>query len=233
MLIAIEGVDASGKSTQAALLRQRLERKSFATCAISFPRYADPVFGEPIKRFLSGEHGDAAAVDPWLVALLFASDRGAAAPSLRQALSEGRVVICDRYFHSNLAYQAAKLGSEREVGDFARWLRELELGHFAIPAPDCAVYLDVHEDERLRRLHARASSGEDLGGAIAGDVHERDSDLQARVEEVFRAYARTHADLTRIDCHEGGTPLDREAVHERIWQTLVAHGLPDARTLRP
>ncbi|MGA2455428.1 MAG: dTMP kinase [Solirubrobacteraceae bacterium] len=225
MLIALEGVDGCGKSTQVQLLTDRLTEEGFATYSASFPRYADPVFGDLIKRFLKGELGDVDSVDPRLVALLFAGDRAAEAPSLRQALCEDRIVVCDRYFYSNLAYQAAKLGDESDVVEFAQWLRKLEFGHYALPVPGCSIYLDVHQDERMERLVARAQPGAKGNGAVVNDIHERDIGLQARVEDVFRTYSETHDDLVRIDCQQFGELLNPSDVHSRIWRVLTSRGL--------
>jgi dTMP kinase len=223
MLIAIEGVDGCGKTTQLKLLADRLQRAEIPIYESSFPRYGDPVFGDLIRRFLRGDLGEVDAVDPRLVALLFAGDRGAEAPNLRQALCEDRIVLCDRYFYSNLAYQAAKLPDDGDIEEFALWLRKLEYGHYALPVPGCSLYLDVHQDERQERLLTRTTPL--VTGAVANDIHERDLGLQARVENVFRRYAETHDDLLRIDCQQFGELLDPEAVHERIWRVLVARGL--------
>jgi dTMP kinase len=220
VLIAIEGVDGCGKTTQVDLLAKRLEREGHPTYTVSFPRYGDPVFGGLIKRFLRGELGEVAAVDPQLVALLFAGDRGAEAPSLRQALCEDKVVICDRYFYSNLAYQGAKMGTDAQLEEFAGWLRKLEFGHFAVPMPDCSIYLDVHQDDREATLMERRAEGIESNGAIPNDIHERDIDLQARAEEVFRSHAELHDDLIRIDSQQYGERLSPESVHERIVRML-------------
>ncbi len=230
MLIAIEGADGSGKSTQVDLLAKRLRAEGHPALSVSFPRYHEPVFGELIRRFLSGDLGDVDSVNPRLVALLFACDRSAAAPSLREALCEDRIVVCDRYFYSNLTYQAAKLPGD-EVGEFVRWLRKLEFAHFAVPAPSCSIYLDVRQHERRARVLARArSQQQQTNGAVPDDIHERDSGLQQRVAELFRSCAQTDDDLVMVSCEESGEPLDPTAVHDRIWDVLTMRGLPATRS---
>lgn len=226
MLIAIEGVDGCGKSTQVALLEDAFASLGRETYRVSFPRYADPMFGDLIRRFLRGDLGPVDSVHPRLVALLFAGDRAAEAPSLRQALCEDKIVICDRYFYSNLAYQSAKFRDDSEIAEFAQWLRKLEFGHYALPAPGCSIYLDVHQEARLEQLTARAASDEtDTGGAISNDIHERDVELQARVEEMFRSYAEMQDDLVRIDCRQYGQRLTPADVHARIMRVLRARNL--------
>jgi dTMP kinase len=234
VLIAFEGVDGSGKTTQVALLVERLRAEGHAALGVSFPRYGDAIFGGLIKRFLRGELGEVGSVDPQLVALLFAGDRGAEAPRLRQALCEDQVVVCDRYFYSNLAYQGAKL-EPNEVADFARWLRKLEFGHFAVPAPDCSIYLDVHQDERQERLVERVKTNAVSNGAVPDDIHEMDMSLQAKVEQAFRSHAEIEDDLVRIDSHQLGARLTPEEVHERVMRVLTARGLipaPAATSVR-
>lgn len=225
MLVAIEGVDGCGKSTQVALLVEHLTERGYDTYSASFPRYADPIFGDLIKRYLRGDLGELSSVDPRLVALLFAGDRAAEAPTLRQALCEDRIVICDRYFYSNLAYQAARLDDDVAVSDFARWLRKLEFGHYAVPTPACSIYLDVHQDERRQRLAAREASQSDGSGAVPNDIHERDLELQSRVEHVFRSHAETQDDLIRVDCHSYGQWMTPAEVHARILRVMAARGL--------
>jgi dTMP kinase len=225
MLIALEGVDGAGKSTQVGLLVDRLEQEGLATYRATFPRYADPVFGDLIRRFLNGDLGAVDAIDPRLVALLFANDRAGAAPRLREAICEERIVVCDRYFYSNLAYQAAKLKDESEADEFARWLRMLEFDHYALPVPACSLFLDVHESERSERLLARVQAGAEGNGAIANDIHERDIDLQARVDRLFRSYSQTREDLVRVDCQPSGELLSPADVHSLVWGELSARGL--------
>jgi len=227
MLIAIEGVDGCGKTTQVALLKEAFANLGREVYSVSFPRYADPMFGDLIRSFLRGDLGPVESVHPRLVALLFAGDRAAEAPSLRQALCEDKVVVCDRYFYSNLAYQSAKFRDDSEIAKFSRWLRKLEFGHYALPAPGCSIYLDVHQEDRLERLDARAAVNGGDQGAISNDIHERDVGLQARVEETFRSYAETHDDLVRIDCQQYGQRLDPGDVHARIMRVLNARGLVD------
>ena len=106
-LIVLEGLDGAGKSTQIDLLQQLLASRGLRYEYLHFPRFDAPIYGELIARFLRGELGAVDAVDPYVVALLYAGDRADAAPVIRRWLDEGKFVILDRYVYSNVAYQCA------------------------------------------------------------------------------------------------------------------------------
>ena len=72
MFIVLEGLDGAGKSTQIRMLQELFARRGVACRYLHFPRFDAPVFGDLIARFLRGELGTVEAVDPYLVALLFA-----------------------------------------------------------------------------------------------------------------------------------------------------------------
>jgi dTMP kinase len=117
-LVAFEGLDGSGKSTQARLLMQSLRNRGIDCEYISFPRTKERGYGEAIAMFLRGEFGSVDSVHPYLVAALFAGDRAAANSTIRSWLAEGKFVVADRYFYSNAAFQAAKLTSDTAKRDF-------------------------------------------------------------------------------------------------------------------
>ena len=121
MLVVVEGLDGSGKSTQVKKLRTYMEQKFGEVDYIHFPRYDAPVYGDLIGRFLKGDFGPIDAVHPRLVALLYAEDRHRAAAGMKAALKNGATVLLDRYVYSNIAYQCAKISNTLEREE----LREL------------------------------------------------------------------------------------------------------------
>ena len=156
--IAIEGIDGAGKRTQFQLLRAALAQRGLSLFCISFPRY-DSFFGRLVARYLNGEFGSLAEVDPHFSALLYAGDRLEAKGELEAALAEGRVVLADRYIGSNLAHQGARVpASHRE--EFLSWLRQLEFAIYALPSEDLVLYLRLPAEQVADRVADRAAERE-------------------------------------------------------------------------
>jgi dTMP kinase len=141
--VVLEGVDGSGKSTQAALLVARLRTEGREVVATREPG-ATPA-GAAIRSIVLGERD----LDPRTEALLVAADRAEhAACVIRPALTRGAVVVSDRYIPSSLAYQgvARSLGVE-EIERLSRWATGgLEA--------DLVVVLDASPEETAARRDA-------------------------------------------------------------------------------
>lgn len=157
MLIVIEGLDGSGKSTQVKRLRTYLESKCPNLEYIHFPRYDSPVYGELIGKFLRGDFGAINEVHPQLVALLYAEDRHAAAPEMWKTLNDGGIVLLDRYVYSNIAYQCAKMKDAGEREKLRKWIFDTEYGQFGLPKPDLNIFLDVRSVSWSRNSRIRAT----------------------------------------------------------------------------
>ena len=103
MLIAIEGLDQSGKQTQAERLRDRLKAEGRKSRVVSFPDYGTSI-GEEIARALQGEREYGADV----MQLLYIANRYERKPDLQRWLDGGLVLVCDRYVASSIAYGEAQ-----------------------------------------------------------------------------------------------------------------------------
>lgn len=99
-LIVIEGIDGSGKGTQAQQLTERLAATGRRVRLLSFPRYRETLFGHAIGDFLNGRFGQLNEVHPFLASVLYAADRFESKSVLTDALQQSDVVICDRYVPS-------------------------------------------------------------------------------------------------------------------------------------
>jgi len=142
-LIVIDGIDGSGKATQAKLLAKRLKKEGMRVKTIDFPRYYDNFFGKLIGEYLSGTYGDFIQADPRLGSVLYAADRFESSVKIKQWLDDGCVVIADRYVSANQIHQGGKIANPKERKEFLAWLDEMEYSVFGIPRPDLVIYLDV------------------------------------------------------------------------------------------
>jgi dTMP kinase len=154
-LIAIEGIDGSGKRTQVALLEKALTTKGHAVYSTGFPQY-DSWFGKMVGQFLNGDFGALETVDPHFSALLYAGDRFEAKPRLEFALHEGKIVLADRYIGSNLAHQTARVG-EKDRPAFIHWIEHLEYNLYNLPRETLVLYLQVPPSQ-AQRLVAHKSA---------------------------------------------------------------------------
>jgi len=164
ILIVFEGIDGSGKSTQARLLLKRLKGAGFE--AVFFREPTMGRWGREIKRLaaLAGSLTPEEELD------LFIKDRRENVRlNLKPALDAGKVVVLDRYYFSTLAYQGAK-GIDR------RRIRSLHRA-FAI-VPDLVIILDIAADQGLARIAERKTRDE---------LFERE-DYLARVRKIFRSF---------------------------------------------
>jgi len=156
-LIAIEGIDGSGKRTQVDLLAKALIAGGHAVYSTGFPQY-DSWFGRMVGQFLNGDFGALETVDPHFSALLYAGDRFEAKPRLEAALTQGKIVLVDRYIGSNLAHQTART-KEADRPAFISWIEHLEYSIYNLPRETMVLYLRVpprQAQELVGRKSARS-----------------------------------------------------------------------------
>jgi len=218
-LIVMEGSDGSGKATQTRLLVNRLRAEGFEAERIGFPQYAKSFFGRMVGAYLRGEFGAASDVDPRLASILYAGDRFEARDRMLNWLTDGKVVVCDRYVDSNKVHQALKVPKGRERAVFLRWVDRMEHGVFGLPRPDCTVFLHVPHDLSERLISARGRRAY-LKGKLR-DVHEADPDHQQSAQQLYLEIAtRRPGKVEVIACCESGQLLSRKAINERVWQAV-------------
>ena len=151
--IAFEGCDGTGKSTQAALLTQRLTAEGIRVKMLKFPAYDSPSSG-PVKMYLGGELAkDPNAVSPYAASMLYAVDRFCSFRSdWKHDYEDGVLLVSDRYTTSNMIFQGAKLQNpERQA--YLAWLKDTEYKKLGLPVPDQVFFLElpVEVSEKLVR----------------------------------------------------------------------------------
>jgi len=161
-LIAFEGLDQSGKQTQAERLRDRLKLDGRKARLVSFPDYATSI-GEEIARALQGER----EYGPDVMQLLYVANRYERKPDLQRWLEGGLMLVCDRYTASSVAYGEA-------FGLDPAWLADLQK---FLPPAWMTIFLDIAPGTATERK------------AVDRDRYERDLALQTRVRESYRRQA--------------------------------------------
>jgi dTMP kinase len=154
LLIAIEGIDGSGKHTQARLLEHSLTSRGYPVLATGFPQY-ESWFGHMVGKFLDGDFGPLENVDPHFSALLYAGDRFEAKSRLESALNQSQIVLIDRYVSSNLAHQVARAPAEKR-SEFLRWIEHLEYSIYGLPRENLILYLRVPPSQAQRMVAQKA-----------------------------------------------------------------------------
>ena len=161
-LIAFEGLDQSGKQTQAELLRDRLKQAGRKARLVSFPDYGTSI-GEEIARALAGER----EYGPDVMQLLYVANRYERKDDLNRWLAGGLILVCDRYMASSVAYGEA-------FGLDPSWLVDMQK---FLPPPALTIMLDIAPDTAVHRK------------AVDRDRYERDLALLGRVRESYHRQA--------------------------------------------
>jgi len=216
LLLVFEGIDGSGKGTQAARLAETAAGRGYSVASFSFPLYDDNPFSRAIGAYLNGEYGGLDEVHPALSALLYACDRQHARPQLVAALEECDLVVCDRYVASNLAHQGSQVeGAERER--LLEWLAEVEYGEFALPRPGLVVLLDA-PPTLARELVAR--KGARSYTSLDHDILESDTAHGDASREIYLDLARREGWHVVGTAGEDGSVRSVDEVAGEIWAVV-------------
>ncbi|TFK51957.1 thymidylate kinase [Heliocybe sulcata] len=212
--IVVEGLDRSGKSSQAARLLERLQTANIPAKLMKFPDRTTAI-GKTIDSYLRSESD----LDDRAIHLLFSANRWELATSISSALHSGTTLLCDRYAFSGIAFSAAK-------GLPYDWCRAPDI---SLPAPDLTLFLDVapevarerggygeerYEKEEMQRqvrvMFQRL--GEETSGSGGGRQRwvtiDAGQSIQAVEEDIWRAVEPL--------VHGVDNPL------ERLWETTAA-----------
>ncbi len=174
MLVAVEGLDQSGKATQAQHLRDRLRASGYRSRVVSFPDYGT-FLGEEIARSLQGERD----YGPETMQLLYVANRFERKADIDRWQGAGLVVLFDRYVASGIAYGEAQ-------GLDPAWLTTLQV---SLPQPELTILLDIAPETAVARK------------TIGRDRYERDLALLTRVRESYLRQA-VQPDWVRIDAEQ-------------------------------
>lgn len=226
MIIAFEGIDRIGKTTQVEMLHNTLQKLNLNPVIFSFPNYESDT-GQLIKKILQDKNHLYHTSDPMNFATLYALNRLEQAEAIREDSSNGYIVLCNRYTMSNHVYQ----GFRQEGFDHLQ-ICYLEHDLLNIPIPD--VYICLY------KLADGIDTPED---AREKDVYDRNQTLQERANQIYKNnvdYKNDFVDAKYIEVSvqkhvfssekKGNVAIMRtkEEIHETICQMLLQHIIEEA-----
>ena len=195
-LIVLEGLDGSGKATQAKLLAEHLAAQGVPVQKITFPDYASDS-SALVKMYLAGQFGQ------------HPDDVNAYAAS--SFYEQGGVIIADRYTTSNAVHQCSKLPQE-QWEEYLHWLFDYEFRLLGLPAPDRVIYLQVDPAVSQRLMTQRYH-----GDESKKDVHEKDTAYLARSRAAAEFCAR-HLGWDTVHCTSGDAMRSIEDIQQEVQQ---------------
>lgn len=209
-LIVLEGIDGSGKETQASLLEKKLKEKGREVMHISFPDYKSPS-SALVKMYLKGDFGkNPKDVNPYAASLFYAVDRFASyRMKWKDFYQKGGIIIADRYTTSNMVHQMTKYEDKKARKDFLSWLEKTEYEELELPVPDLVILLDIplRVSENLVKERARQ------GGSM--DIHEQHLDYLRKCHDAYQELVNLYG-WKRIPCTEEGKLRTIEDIGEDV-----------------
>ena len=216
-LIAIEGLDGSGKDTQSKILYAALQEECRSVRLLSFPDY-ESASSTLVKMYLAGELGkNPGDVNAYAATMMFAADRYV---SYKKDwgdfyAEEDNIILANRYTTSNAIHQLSKLDRE-EWDDFLAWLYDFEFGKLGLPAPDLVIYLEVKPEVTLEYVRKRSlETGREM------DIHEKDKEYMLHCYKAA-LYAADKLGWVRIQCcdEDGKGLLPIDEIQEKIQESV-------------
>ena len=166
--IVFEGIDASGKETQAKLLSSFLTKKGHEVLLTH-----EPIYDEPIGKIIKNNLEKKISLSSETIAMLYAADRHEHYLKVKKALSEGKIVISDRYKYSNMAYQGAN-------GVDPKWIEEIEKYS---EEPDIIFYIRVTPESAMKRRKEK-------------DLYEENYEFQKKVFGIYEKLSKKYKFIT-------------------------------------
>lgn len=210
LFITFEGTEGCGKSTHVRLLADRLRDLGFEALTLREPG-GTPI-GEEIRHTLKHSHRNHAMTAETELLLLNASRAQLVNEVIEPALKSGKVVVCDRFLDSTIAYQAYGRGLA-----LSKVLPIVECATHGL-TPDLTLLLSVPlATSEARRLARRAREG-----AVRDRIEEEDREFFARVEEGFQSIARDHPSRVKVVHSTADPKLVRGIIWAHVQSALDA-----------
>ena len=212
-IIAIDGLDGSGKATQVSLLKQRLDKLGYNVRVASFPAY-DNKSSALVKMYLGGEISDNINdINPYAASLFYACDRYVQFMTNLKETDKDEILLCDRYISANILHQGAKiedLGQRRKYYD---WVYEIE--HLiGVPKETATIMLLVHP-EISQKLMVDCTKTK-----VEGDIHEKNLEYLQNCYDKAESAAQYNGWYT-IDCSPNKQLKSIKEINDLIYEYVL------------
>lgn len=213
-MIVIDGLDGSGKATQAELLKNRLTEMGYQIYSLDLPCYNDPS-STLVKMYLNGEMGDKPGdVNCYAASTFFAVDRYASFKKhWEKEYNSNKIIVANRYTTSNACHQMTKL-DEALWDSYMDWLFEFEYKKLGIPEPDCVIFLEMPVEVSQKLLSERYGGDENKK-----DVHERDTEYLSACHKAA-VYAAEKLGWETVNCFSDGRIKTREEIADEVFSIV-------------
>lgn len=220
-IFVIDGTDGSGKQTQLEKLIEEFEKEDIPYAKYSFPRYDSPS-SSLVKMYLGGEFGeDAQAISPYVASMFFSVDRYACyKQEMEKAISNGKVILLDRYTTANMVHQAGKISDLQERDKFLDWLYDLEFNIMGLPLPTEVFFLDMPIEKSEELMKNRPNK----------ITHESQKDIHEKNEEHLKAaysagiYVAKKYGWYHVKCVDSDNDIRTiEDIHNEIYKEVKKH----------
>ena len=215
-LIVLEGLDGSGKATQAKRLAAALAAEGRSVREITFPNYESDS-SALVRMYLAGQFGEKPDdVNAYAASSFYAVDRYAGYKAdWGKFYEEGGILIADRYTTSNAVHQCSKLPPE-QWEEFLHWLFDYEFRLLGLPAPDRVIYLQVDPAVSQKLMTQRYH-----GDETKKDVLERDVEYLNRSRKAAE-FCAAHLGWCSVRCDAGGQMRSIEEIGEEVRQLALS-----------
>lgn len=214
----IDGVDGSGKGTQARLVIKRLKNEGYDVLEADFPQYGQKS-AALVEEYLNGKFGSFDEVDAYQASIFYACDRFAASKDMKAHLEKGGIIISNRYTTSNQIHQSSKISDEKELDKFLIWLDDLEYNIFKIPKPDEVIFLNVPY-EIGQKLVGKKDLRTYIEGDKTHDIHEESLDHLELAYNRACSLVEKYDNWTQIMCAKENNLRTIEDINEEIYQLI-------------
>ncbi len=209
-LIVLEGLDGSGKATQAKLLTEALIEKGKKVMQITFPNYSSES-SSLVKMYLNGDFGTQPSdVNAYAASSFYSVDRYASYKTgWADFYNSDGIVISDRYTTSNAVHQCSKLPKD-EWDNYLNWLFTFEYDYIGIPKPEKVIFLDVEPSISQSLMTQRYN-----GSEMKKDIHEKNLEY---LNSSYKSaqYCAEKYNWTHIKCSENGILKSINEIHKSI-----------------